>query len=194
MENKVYKEANEKIDIAIMQREEQKNILEKAIEDNRTIVKKASEAMTNATIASNLKSYKEAKEKRNEARDAIELYEARAAHLKKQAYVSDDEGKEIAKQINDEQKKVVLEAIQKIGPLLKQIDEIGMQTFNIVDQGNELIKKWHTKVVPFKVQTGWKGNEPWYTMEAPLYYAKELRSFIAHIKAHKAFYEITKQD
>jgi len=194
MESKVYKEINEKINIAIMQREDQKNILEKAITDNRTIVKQASEAMTDATIASDLKAYKEAKEKRNEARDSLELYEARAAHLERQAYVSDDEGEMIAKQVRAEQEKAVAEAIRKIGPLLKQMDEIGMQTFNIVDQGNELIKKWHTKVVPFKVQTGWKGNEPWYTMEAPLYYAKELRSFIAHIKAHKAFYEITKQD
>ena len=192
MERTVYTNINEKINVAIMQREAQKNILEKAIADNRSIIKQASEIMTDATIASDLKAYKEAKEKRNEARDALELYEARADHLEKQAYISDDEGEKIAKQIKEEQEKAVKKAMQDIKPLLKQIDLIAMQALNIVDEGNDLIGKWHMEVAPFKKLIGYKGEVPTYANDAPYYYAKDFRYYINNsIKGHLMFLEIT---
>ena len=190
MEKSVYENINDKINIAIMQRENQKSILEKAIEDNRTIIKQSSEAMTNATISADLTAYKKEKERRDEARDALELYEARAEHLEKQAYVSDDEGERIAKQIREEQDKVVSDALQKLKPLLVQIDVIATQATNAVDEGNELIRKWHTEVVPFKKIIGYKGDEPTYMDEAPYYYAKGFKHYVSHIKSHPMFLQI----
>ena len=190
MERTVYESVNEKINIAIMQRENQKNALDKAIADSRVTIKQESETMVNATIANDIEEYREAKRKKDFARDALELYEARVEHLEKQAYVSDDEGKEIVKQVREEQEEAVLNALQEIRPLLEQIDTIAIQAINVVNEGNELIRKWHTEVVPFKKKIGFKGEKPVYVNEAPCYYAKDFTNYVQHIKSHPMFLQI----
>lgn len=164
---KEFEEINAYIEDAIKHRETQKTALEKSRDEKEDIIAQANEEMLTATEKGDLKAFKTAKKTKEEATDAVILFNGRIEHLENEAYISEEEGIELIERIHTLQAEKLNEMIVALKPLLDQIESIGRETSDFIGEGNNLIAKWCNQVKPFRKILGMNNGKPVYQNNVP---------------------------
>ncbi len=135
-------EMKNKADAILKDREAEQRELSEQLREERAAVAKAEKAMDEATVAGDLKAYKEAMSKRNDAAIAVQMHSRRYDDLESKPLVTEAEYNKVIASIMGELTAENNRAKEKLTDLADQMKEIADQLTATFAEGNKILHTW----------------------------------------------------
>lgn len=151
-----------KISDLISQKNDELQKIDNMIADAQKTLQDAQKAMNEATDSLVLKDYQLAKEKAQEAENALEMLRSRRKKIELRAFVSEEVHAESVASIRAYQKEIEQDALKQIINAVKTISRITESATESIKDADSALFEWSEKIHPMKKLAGHTASGPFY--------------------------------
>lgn len=135
--------------------------------DNEKSISENAEKMLTAQKNSDIKTYRSARDKKEESQFYCEYIRGQLNELDQGTKTDKEKAQELLETVRTEYKGDVLSFIDAILPLIESVNELCNSMHDNADEAHEILSKWHSGVIHYKKPIGTNANGTVYSEEVP---------------------------